>query len=264
MFFIQNGCYESYIKTHKKGDLMNNQTSADLLGTTKVKEIDIKEHITLIKKRFWVIILLTIITTSLGFVKSTMFTTPLYQSSTRLIIGADTEQMKTLQVLMKDPTVLQKVISDLGISRSPEGLAQQISVYSVDGSQVVSLNVVDTNPALAADIANATANAFKSEIPNIVGFSNVKLLTEAKVNPFPINSNQNRDIMIAFMMGVILGIGIIYFLESLDDSVKSEEEIESILGVSVLGTVSKMNKKNMKKNNGRKSNMEVRGESVGY
>lgn len=243
---------------------MNNQTNASLLGSNKVKEIDIKEHFTLIKKRLWILVLITIMTTALGYVKNTYFTTPLYQSSTRMIIGADLELMKTLQVLIRDATVLQKVTNELSLKQSPEQLAQQISVGSVDGSQVVNIFVVDTDPAMAAKIANTTAKVFKSEVPNIVGFSNVKLLTKAKINSYPINADENRNLVIAFMIGMIVGIGVIYFLESLDDSVKSEEEIENILGFSVLGSVSKMNKKNMAKKYNRKDQMDIRGESIGY
>jgi capsular polysaccharide biosynthesis protein len=254
---------KNYIKTNKKGDYMTNQTNASPQGPIKVKEIDLKEHFTLIKKRIWILILITIMTTALGYVKNTYFTTPLYQSATRMIIGADIELMKTLQVLIRDATVLQKVTNELRLGISPEQLAQQISVGSVEGSQVVNLFVVDTDPEMAAKIANTTAEVFKSEVPNIVGFNNVKLLTKAKINPYPINDNENRNLVIAFMIGILIGIGVIYFLESLDDSVKSKDEIEDILGFTVLGTVSKMKKKNMIKKNNRKNSVD-RGEGIGF
>jgi capsular polysaccharide biosynthesis protein len=242
---------------------MDSQSNTSFLESKRVKEINLKDHFVVIKKRLWILLIITLITTSIGVMKNTFLTMPLYQSSTRMIIGADTELMKTLQVLIRDSTVLQKVTNDLGLNRSPEGLAQQISVGSVDGSQVVSINVVDIDPVMAANIANSTAEIFKSEAANIMNFNNIKLLTEAKINQYPINSDQNSTIIIAFLMGVIVGIGMIYFLDSLDDSIKSGDDIENFLGLPVLGSVSKMNKRNMKKKNNKLINMELRGETIG-
>ncbi|WP_442594261.1 YveK family protein [Neobacillus sp. D3-1R] len=244
---------------------MSDQTNSSFSEFNYSKEINLKDHFRLIKKYLWIIILITFITTSIGIIKNTFFTSaPLYQSSTRMIIGADPKSMPTLLVLLRDSTILQKVSNELGGKKSPEGLAQQISARSIDGSQVVSLNVIDSDPAMAAKIANITAKVFKNEIPNIVGFNDIKLLTEAKINTYPINPPQNSNIVIAFIIGVVLGVGIIYFIDTLDDSVRSKDEIEKTLGITVLGTVAKMNKKNMKKKNEKQNTMELRGDTVGF
>jgi capsular polysaccharide biosynthesis protein len=245
---------------------MKNQSNVGMPVVNRAKEIDLREHFKIIKKRLWIIVLLTIITTSIGYIKNTYFSTPLYQTSTRMIINADSTSLSTLFVLMRDTTILEKVSESIGGNRSPEGLAQQISVGSVNDSQIVFINVVDSDPTVAAEIANTTAKVFKNEIGNIIGFngSDIKLLTEAKINPYPINSNSNRTIIIAFMMGVILGIGMIYLLDSLDNSVRSKEEIEAILGSPVLGNVSKINKKSLKEIEKKQRNLEARGEVIGY
>ena len=96
-------------------------------------------------------------------------------------------------------------------------------MQSIDTSQVVSISVIDSDPTVAASIANTTAKVFKEEIPNIIGFKDVQLLSDAKVVPFPINDSGNRMIMIGFIIGLVAGIGLVFLLESLDDSVKSEK-----------------------------------------
>ncbi|MDF2903474.1 MAG: capsular polysaccharide biosynthesis protein, partial [Bacillus sp. (in: firmicutes)] len=75
--------------------------------------------------------------------------------------------------------------------------------------------------------------------------------------------NQNRTIMISFVLGLIIGIGLVLLLDSLDDSIKSEYEVEELLGLPVIGTVSKMNNKNVKKKNNSYSELEIRGETIG-
>ncbi|MGE8204553.1 YveK family protein [Heyndrickxia sp. NPDC080065] len=226
---------------------MNSYYQPNNINPRKVKEINLKELFSVIKRRFWIIIVITAITTLLGAVYSYSKNTPLYQSSARIIIGANPDDRNTLQVIIKDSTVLDIVIKDLNLQTSPEALASQITVQSIDNTQVFSISVTDRDPNQAAKIANTTAKVFKKEISNIVDFKDVRFLSEAKVNPWPINQNQYRFILILFIVGVVLGIGLVLLLDSLDDTIRKELDIEEILGLPVLGKVSKMSKKNVKK-----------------
>jgi capsular polysaccharide biosynthesis protein len=247
---------------------MTNFNDFNNLPKRKAKDINLKELFFVIKRRFWLIIIITVITTGLGayYNHSHSNNTPLYQSSSRIIIGANPEDRNTLQVIIKDSTVLDKVVKELGLPQSAEALADQITVASVDNTQVVSISVIDSDPNRAAEIANRTAKVFKVEIKKIMGFEGVRFLSDAKVNPSPINQSQNKIklVIIAFIAGVGIGIGLIFLLESLDDSIRSDREVEEMLGLPVLGRVSKMHKKNLKKKNIKQFEFEARGETIGY
>lgn len=241
---------------------MNQNNFSQGFNQKIAKEIDLKELLGIIKKRIWLVILLTFISTMAGGLYKYMTTTLLYQSSSRIIIEADSDYITTLQVIIKDSTILDKVVNELKLEKSPEALAGQITVQSINNSQVTSITVVDTDPKMAASIANTVAKVFKTEILNIINFKDVRLLSEAKVNPYPINENQTRTIIIFFIFGLAVGIGVVFFLNSLDDSIKSERELEELLGISALGSISKMNKKNIKKRNSHLK-VKVRGDTVG-
>lgn len=213
----------------------------------KVKDINLKELFFVIKRRFWIIMVSVILASIIGAYLSNISITPLYQTSSRIIIGADAESQKTLQVIIKDSTILDKVIKELNLDKSAEELAGQISVASIDGSQVVSISVVDSDPILAAKIADKTAQIFKNEVPNIVGQDYIRLLSNAKVNTTPINQENNNKLYLAIIAGIVVGVGFAFLIESFDDRIRSEKEIEAIFGVQVLGKISKMNKRNIKK-----------------
>jgi capsular polysaccharide biosynthesis protein len=230
----------------------------------KVKDINLKELFLVIRRRFWVIMVITTLASIIGVYLNNASITPLYQTSSRIIIGADGESQKTLQVIIKDSTILDKVIKELNLDKSAEELAGQISVASIDGSQVVSISVVDSDPILAAKIADKTAQIFKNEIPNIVGQDYIKLLSNAKVNPSPINQENNNKLYLAIIAGFVVGVGFAFLIESLDDRIRSEKEIEAIFGVQVLGRISKMNKRNIKKKKSGHLEIELRGETIGY
>ncbi|WP_066186655.1 MULTISPECIES: YveK family protein [Gracilibacillus] len=222
---------------------MNHNNASHYEEQTNIKEIDLKQYFLLIKKRFWIIIVMTVISTLAGYYYSHYNNAPIYESSTRMILGSGSEDMSTLMVMIKDPIVMEKVVEELQLERSAGAIADQITVSQVDESQVVQISVTDSDPEMAADLANATAATYKTEIKDILGFTEVQLLSEAKTNTASINAASSNLTIITFVSGLIVGLGIIFLIDSLDAKIRKESEVEALLGVPVLGTVSNMNKR---------------------
>ncbi|MBT2679837.1 capsular biosynthesis protein [Bacillus sp. ISL-35] len=210
------------------------------------KEINIKEIFLVIKKRLWIIAIITALASIAGYLYGEKDITLLYQSSARIIIGKEAD-MNTLQVILKDPVVLEKVVEKLELNRSPESLANQINVGILDDSKVVNIGVIDTDPNRAAEIANTTAEEFKTEITRLLDFSDMEIFSPAKINSTPINEEKSKSGIIGLVFGLFAGIGFVFFLDSLDDTVRSQKDVEDYLGLPVVGRISKMTKKNIKK-----------------
>ncbi|MFB5197804.1 YveK family protein [Neobacillus sp. KR4-4] len=229
----------------------------------KAKEINLKELFVVIKRRFWIIAMVSVLAGIVGVLLNNTSVTPMYMSSSRIIIGADEESRKTLQVIVKDSIILEKVVKELGLTRSAEALAGQITVASVESSQVVSISVVDPDPSQAAKIADTTAQIFRDEVPKIVGKDYIRLLSNAKVNTISINPKNNNKILFLIIGGLAIGIGIAFLFESLDDKIRKEDDIESLLGLPVLGRIPKVNKRMVKKKTkSMKFELEPRSENI--
>ncbi|GAA0427074.1 hypothetical protein GCM10008934_16080 [Virgibacillus salarius] len=227
----------------------------------KKKDINLKEVFDLLKKRAWLVIAITILFTSAGYLYNSFNNTPIYQTSTRVIIGADSEYMKTLMVMITDPLIMDKVKEELQLSQTSEELAEQIEVARIEDSQVVQISVRDSDSAQAVEIANTTATAFKSEIADILDFKEVQLLSSADENHQAINGGQHKIVIISFIFGAITGLGLIFLLDSLDGTIRKESELELVLGVPVIGSISNVNKKKFVKRR-RQRKINVRGETA--
>ncbi|UAL46944.1 hypothetical protein K7887_19115 [Sutcliffiella horikoshii] len=227
------------------------------------KEIEIGKIIKLLIKKFWIIILFVIISTGASAIYSN-FTkaTPLYQTSASLLIQDSGNIINTLQVFIKEPLVMEGVIKELELKRSIEGLANQISVQKVQDSQIVKIYVVDPNPYRSAEIANTTAKVFKEQVASTLNFNSIEILYPAvvKENQPPINPESNRLIMFGMVLGGIIGIGFVFLMDSLDNKIRSERDIENLLEIPVLGTVSKYKKKTLTANKEKKMEAYVRGD----
>lgn len=229
----------------------------------KGKEINIKAIYTVLRKRLWMIVVLAILFAIIGFLINSRPVSPSYAASTRVMIVSTQDMMGTLKVMFREPIVLTKVIEELGLNRSVGELRGQIHANNVDASIVTVVTVVDSDPELAASIANKSVEVYKRVASEMLGINNIRVLTEAQANPYDINEKSNRIVFIFLFIGLILGIGLTLLLDALDDSIKSEREIEELLGLTMLGQVSKMRRKDYAKRSNKQKNIVVRGETIG-
>lgn len=214
------------------------------------KEINIKVLLDIIKKRLSLILIITAIITILSGIYSVISDgpPPLYQSSASILLNMDEQDdVNALEVILRDPAVLNQVIQQLGLKGSVADLNKQIT-FSNDGGKIVKIMVTDTNPVLAATITNSTALIFTKQVGNILGIYDTKIVSEAQPSSTPyIDSGSNsivKNVVVGFGIGIVLSIGVVLFLDSLDETVQSEREIEQLLGIPAIGSVSKMNNKN--------------------
>ncbi|RBW68895.1 YveK family protein [Bacillus taeanensis] len=220
--------------------------------------ISLKEVFAVLRKRLSMILLITIIATATSGIISFFFITPIYQSSTQLLVNqsksenqiidpnqikSNLELINTYNVIMKSPAILEKVIDELDLNKTASQLNSQISVSAVNNSQVISVTVEDPDSAKAAKIANTVAAVFQKEIATIMNVDNVSILSPAELvsNPSPVKPNPVLNMAIAFVVGLMIGVGLAFLLEYLDNTVKTEQDLEKLLGLPVLGAVGEIN-----------------------
>lgn len=229
----------------------------------KEKEINLKNVFYIIKKRLWLIVLLTGLITALGILYNSRPEPQVYVSSTRVIISASENMMSTVRALVREPIVLNQVIEELELSASPGQLRSQVRVDSVDSSLITVISVLDSNPNRAADIANSIVDNYRKVAMETLGVQNIRLLTSAEPDPYPINTTSNTIVYVAFVTGLILSLSLAFLLESLDDSVRTEQDVESLLGLNMLGQVSRIKSRSAAQPSKKSKPVIIRSESIG-
>jgi capsular polysaccharide biosynthesis protein len=243
--------------------------------------ISLKELFETLKKRLLLIFLITITAVLVSGVVSYFFLTPVYQASTQILVNqqkgdqsvyspsevqTNLQLINTYNVIIKSPAILDKVAEELKLGLTVQDLNGKITVGSEKDSQVVNVSVQDTDPNLAAKIANKTAEVFQTEIVKIMNVDNVSILAKATVmdNQSPIKPKPLLNIAIALVVGLMAGVGIAFLLEYLDNTVKNEQEVERLLGLPVLGVIGTISDAKLEEKVRRASHKSrVRGESVG-
>ncbi|MCM3617935.1 Wzz/FepE/Etk N-terminal domain-containing protein [Sutcliffiella horikoshii] len=244
--------------------------------------ISLKELFQTIKKRLGLIVLLTVLATALSGVVSYLLLTPIYQSSTQLLVNqsqneqgtvdvnqirSNVEIISTYNVLIKTPAILDKVSQELNGQETYSTLSSIITVAAEGNSQVLKITVQHPDPVMAASIANTTAQVFQNEVPTLMNVDNVKILSPAQVgeNPSPIKPQPVLNMAIAFVVGLMAGVGLAFLLEFLDNTIKNEQDIEKLLELPVLGSITVIEDKDIQQaiRQQRQAKTRTRGETVG-
>ena len=217
--------------------------------------ISLQDLFKTLKKRAVLILLTMLLAVTVAGVVSFVFLTPIYQASTQILVNqqkveqnqfntqdiqANLQLINTYNVIIKSPAILSKVIENLDLDTTPAALNTKITVNSAQNSQVVNVSVQDPEPYMAVDIANTTAEVFQEEIQKLMNVDNVNILSPAVLsdNPSPVKPDPYLNMAIAAVVGLMLGVGIAFLLEYLDTTVKTEQDIEEILDLPILGLVS--------------------------
>ena len=216
--------------------------------------ISLRELFAVLRKRLWLIVLITIIAATVSAIISFFVLTPVYESKTQILVNqaksdeqlyntqavqTNVQLINTYNDIIKSPAILDKVIKELGLDRSAASLSGQIQVTSAQNSQVAQIVVQDTSAKRATDIANTTASVFQKEVPKIMNVDNVKVLSKATLgeNTSPVKPQPLLNVLIAIIVGLIAGVGISFLLEYLDNTLKTEQDIENLLELPVMGVV---------------------------
>ncbi|MEC6747660.1 Wzz/FepE/Etk N-terminal domain-containing protein [Marinilactibacillus sp. XAAS-LB27] len=218
------------------------------------KEITVFELFNIFKKRFVLIMNMTIIGLVLAAGYTFFVATPQYSATSQLLVNRSQETeviqrsdidtnvqlINTYSDIIRNPIILEPVIEEIGMEQSTGQLRNKISVTTSENSQVFSLQVTDDNPYEAAEIANTTSNVFRDNLNSIMNVDNVTIISEAVADTNPVSPNNTLNMVIGIFVGGMLGVAVAFTLEILDTTVKEDKFIVDELGWNNLGAISRM------------------------
>lgn len=222
-----------------------------------MEELDLKELINMFWTRKLQIVIIVAIFLIIGLVYSYLYVSPEYQATTTVILAqsattTDGSQetitsndltlnqklVSTYSTLIKSDNVLDEVIRNLNIDKTSSSLQSHITVSSVDDTDLIQISVTDANPELASRIANEVVNVFIEKVANgVYKINNAQVWDVAETPTAPYNINHTRDLIIFIFAGFVVSAIYVLIANMLDTTVKSKDDIEKKLGLTVLTTI---------------------------
>ena len=231
-----------------------------------MEEIDLVELLKMFWRKKILIILITILFIGIGYIYTTRFVTPMYTSTTTLVLASNNKKNKsnttstaaevavntklvsTYSELIKSQKVLRDVVADTGINITEEQLKKEISIESVLSTSLINISIEDKIPENSSKIANEIANVFTKKVAEIYNINNVQIVNQAEIPQEPSNINHKKDIVIFGLVGLLVSITYIIIANMLDTTIKSSEELDDIFGLPILASIPMYGKKSQKGN----------------
>lgn len=216
-----------------------------------MEEINLKELFDYFIDKIKYIIIATLVCCLIGGIYTKFLTIPMYKSSTTVILGSNQEGtgitqsdisinnnlVSTYAEIIKSRRVLEQVQKELNESYTYKELASEISVSSINNTQIIKITVEDNNALNAKIIANLVAKVFTVEVPELYNLDNVHILDVAIEEDEPYNINVAKSSIIGGVLGLVLSSGIFFVIYYFDRTAKSVEQVEEVLQMPILGSV---------------------------
>jgi capsular exopolysaccharide synthesis family protein len=206
-----------------------------------------------IRRRLWLILLVAAVLSGTG-VGFSLTLTPMYEASITLLVGQERGITETPNDVIGLQQLTQTMVG--GVSSRPvaetvirqqdlrmtteEFLDEHLSVEQEPNTQWIQVAYRDASPERAARVANAVGDVFSKQVSEVSPSASAITATvweRAVVPDERVAPNPVRNGLLALVLGLVLGVGLAFLLEYLDDSWNSPEEMEQISGVPTFGSI---------------------------
>lgn len=214
--------------------------------------ISLGEILEVLKKRWKMILIITLLATLVSGLVSFFLISPKYEASTKLFIGKEAgaekgydqseiamyqKLMKTYSEAIKTRDLVGRAIKSANSNLTEDEVLEKLTVVTVADTQILQIKINDKDPNMAATMVQAITNEFVTTSKVLVPNGNIKVIESVKVPETPVSPNKKMNIAIASLLGLMVSVGISFLLEFLDNTYKNREQLENELGIPVIGTI---------------------------
>lgn len=218
------------------------------------ESIRIEEIIDILMKRWKMIISITLTATILAGLVSFFVIAPKYEANTKVFIGKENtnskdesynnsdvqmyqQLLKTYAEVVKTNDLVEKAIEKTGADINSQDVLDNLTVTPTANTQILEIKYVSKNKNQSEEILQAISDQFIKTATELIPNGNVKVVEQVKLPEGPVSPNKKLNIAIAFLLGLMVSIGLAFLLEFMDNTFKTKEQLEQILEVPVIGAI---------------------------
>ena len=220
------------------------------------KSVSLSEMLRVFLRRMWILIIVAVVVASATYAALAVTYTEEYTSKSTLFVmhperglsasssthyyEATINAVADCAELMTSRTVLYNIIDQLELDQ--EGmtyskLKRQISIANIPDSHVIEVSVTYSDPDMAKSIVDLLCSMGAAQIESYIEFATAQVIDEGTLNRYPSNSVSLTLPILAGFGAALLLFGVFVLFAVYDDKIKDAADVESRLGLSVLGTV---------------------------
>ena len=213
------------------------------------KLIDFEELYYLFKKRWWIVILITMITTSIA-IKKVSSLQPSYYASGQVILSKSEKIMEyyskeeleyyskfisTYREVIKIDGSIEKLFNKKNIEIDPNILVSGLNISQGNNIPLFTLSYTSSSNKDLKKIIDIMRDDLISRAKDTISNCYPSKIGEVTVST--IYPDKKKLPIIAFVVGVVISIGLILVLDYFDDRIVSKKQLEKIIDIPILADI---------------------------
>lgn len=214
--------------------------------------ISLSEIFEALKKKWLMITAITLLCTMVSALVSIFVMKPMYETSTKLFIGKEENSeegyktddiymyqklLKTYSETIKTKDLIVRAVDRTSYDLTAEEVLENLNVVTVADTQILQISYKSNDPSEAKALLEEITGEFITTSKALVPNGNVTVIETVSLPEKPVSPNIKMNIAIAFLLGLMVGVGLVFLLEYMDNTYKSKEQLEKDLDIPVLGVI---------------------------
>jgi capsular polysaccharide biosynthesis protein len=221
--------------------------------------MEARRYLSIVRRRLVLIIAIVVAAMAAGWLitpshESYTATSTLYVGSRSIDISPDSREVSgdrvhgfdrlitTFTKMLGSRSVARGALDAADVERTTDEVVASTEAAQVENANLIEVSVTDSDPATARALANGVANAFVDQLSQFepTAPDAEPLLYVYEQAPLPGSANSSalvRNVLLAFIVGLISAGAVVALLEHLDISLRSRDDVERHLGLPVLGVI---------------------------
>ena len=217
-------------------------------------EIDLKEIFWIIKKKWWLIVLAAILGTGIAGAYSYFMISPTYSSTSLIYIDGGSGSLsgaisslselqigaaltKDYAVIIKSRPVLEEVIENLGLETTYQNLSNLINITTPDDTRMLRITVTAGDPQTAMRIVNELDEVCVWRIQELISSVVPQIVEEGIEQPQKVGPSNTKNALMGGILCAFLVAAFCVMKVLLNDTIKTDEDIEKYIGLPLLSEV---------------------------
>lgn len=214
-------------------------------------ELDFMDLLRYLKRKIAILLIAAAVGGIFGFVYTKITARPVYTADITLYLMSrqydnsvtysdfqiSQQIVYDYEKLVKSRAVTDEVIEKLDLNMTNAQVAGKITVTYETMSRVVKVTVADSDPQRAADIANSVGYDGSMKLAELMPYITIALVDEARVPTHGAAASATSRAVLMAVVAAVLVAGVLAVMRVLDDTIRTDEDVERHLGLSTLGII---------------------------
>lgn len=221
--------------------------------------MELRDYIRILRKSWILITAMTLlgIAAAAGY---SLLQTPLYSATSKVFVSTQsggtvsdlaqgnaftTQRVQTYSDLVSTPVVLLPVIADLGLNVDAGSLGRSVTSSAPENTSIIEISATSPDPVLASQIANGASESLTRVVDNLerpleegaVSPVKLTLVQQAAVPSAPFSPNVPISLVLGFLVGLGVGVGLGALREVLDTRIRTERDVKTVTEAAIVGGI---------------------------